>query len=92
MFKLNTVRSNRQEDEFPFNLVQRHRTSASPHYFVGFNLITTVFLSFVSISSQEYVLKVKFKSLEVGLKVVFKGNIRSDVKFSSHSKQDNGRV
>lgn len=37
-------------------------------------------------------LKVKFKSLEVGLKVVFKGNIRSDVKFSSHSKQDNGRV
>ena len=92
MFKLNTVRSNRQEDEFPFNLVQRHRTSASPHYCVGFNLITTVFLSFVSISSQEYVLKVKFKSLEVGLKVVFKGNTRSDVKFSSHSKQDNGRV
>ena len=37
-------------------------------------------------------LKVKFKSLEVGLKVVFKGNTRSDVKFSSHSKQDNRRV
>ena len=37
-------------------------------------------------------LKVKFKSLEVGLKVVFKGNTRSDVKFSSHSKQDNGQV
>lgn len=37
-------------------------------------------------------LKVKFKSLEVGLKVVFKGNTRSDVKFSCHSKPDNGRV
>lgn len=37
-------------------------------------------------------LKVKFKSLEVGLKVVFKGNTRSDVKFSSHSKRDNGQV
>lgn len=37
-------------------------------------------------------LNVKFKSLEVGLKVVFKGNTRSDVKLSSHSKQDNGRV
>ena len=37
-------------------------------------------------------LKVKFKSLEDGLKVVFKGNTRSDVKFSSHRKQDNGQV
>lgn len=37
-------------------------------------------------------LNVKFKSLEVGLKVVFKGNIRSGVKFSSHKKQDNGQV
>ena len=37
-------------------------------------------------------LKVKSKSVEVGLKVVFKGNTRSGVKFSSHSKQDNGQV
>ena len=37
-------------------------------------------------------LKVKFKSLEVGLKVVFKGNKRSGVKFSSHKKQDNRQV